>query len=67
MRRGGKRLGRAAFVLMLLVAGVAAMAGLSGCGSPSLFFSQQMESYSVTVTVSAGTLSHSMPVTLVVE
>jgi len=26
-----------------------------------------MESYSVTVTVSAGTLSHSMPVTLVVE
>jgi hypothetical protein len=54
-------------VLLLLVASVAAMAGLSGCGSPSVFFSQQMESYSVTVTVSAGTLSHSMPVTLVVE
>jgi hypothetical protein len=67
MRRASKRLRRAAFVLLLLVASVAAMAGLSGCGSPSVFFSQQMESYSVTVTVSAGTLSHSMPVTLVVE
>ena len=67
MRRASKRLRRAAFVLLLLVASVAAMAGLSGCGSPSVFFSQQTESYSVTVTVSAGTLSHSMPVTLVVE
>jgi hypothetical protein len=43
------------------------MAGLSGCGSPSVFFSQQTESYSVTVTVSAGALSHSIPITLVVE
>jgi hypothetical protein len=67
MRRTGKRLGRAAFMLLLLVAGIAAMAGLSGCGSPSIFFTQQLETYSVTVTVSAGTLSHSMPVTLVVE
>ena len=67
MRRGGKRLGRAAFVLMLLIAGMAAMAGLSGCGSPSLSFTQQLETYPVTVTVSAGPLSHSMPITLVVE
>ena len=67
MRRAGKRLGRAAFVLLLLIAGMAAMAGLSGCGSPSIFFTQQLETYSVTVTVSAGPLSHSMPITLVVE
>jgi hypothetical protein len=67
MRRSTKRLGRAAFMLLLLIAGMAAMAGLSGCGSPSIFFTQQPQSYPVTVTVSAGTLSHSMPVTLVVE
>ena len=67
MRRAGKRLGRAAFVLLLLIAGMAAMAGLSGCGSPSSFFTQQLETYPVTVTVSAGPLSHSMPITLVVE
>jgi len=67
MRRAGKRLGRAAFVLLLLIAGMAAMAGLSGCGSPSIFFTQQLETYPVTVTVSAGSLSHSMPITLVVE
>jgi hypothetical protein len=67
MRRAAKRLRRAAFMLLLLIAGMAAMAGLSGCGSPSIFFTQQPQSYPVTVTVSAGTLSHSMPVTLVVE
>jgi hypothetical protein len=67
MRRAGKRLGRAAFVLLMLIAGMAAMAGLSGCGSPSIFFTQQLETYPVTVTVSAGSLSHSMPITLVVE
>jgi hypothetical protein len=67
MRRAAKRLRRAAFMLLLLIAGMAAMAGLSGCGSPSIFFTQQPQSYTVTVTVSAGTLSHSMPVTLVVE
>jgi hypothetical protein len=67
VRRAAKRLRRAAFMLLLLVAGMTAMAGLSGCGSPSIFFTQQPQSYPVTVTVSAGTLSHSMPVTLVVE
>jgi hypothetical protein len=67
VRRAAKRLRRAAFMLLLLVAGMTAMAGLSGCGSPSIFFTQQPQSYPVTVTVSAGMLSHSMPVTLVVE
>jgi hypothetical protein len=67
MRRAAKRLRHAAFMLLLLIAGMAGMAGLSGCGSPSIFFTQQPQSYPLTVTVSAGTLSHSMPVTLVVE
>ena len=66
MRRAGKRLGRAAFVLLLLIAGMAAMAGLSGCGFPAAS-SPKLETYPVTVTVSAGPLSHSMPITLVVE
>jgi hypothetical protein len=67
MRRAGKRLGRAAFVLLLLIASMAAMAGLSGCGSPSVYFTQQEESYPLTVTVGAGALSHSIAITLVVE
>jgi hypothetical protein len=67
MRRAGKRLRRAAFALLLAIAGMAAMAGLSGCGSPSIFFTQQPETYPVTVTVNAGTLTHSVPLTLVVE
>jgi hypothetical protein len=67
MRRAGKRLRRTALMLLLLVGGLAAMAGLSGCGSPSIYFTQQMQSYPVTVTVSAGSLSRSIPITLVVE
>jgi hypothetical protein len=67
MRRAGKQLRRTALMLLLLVGGLAAMAGLTGCGSPSIYFTQQMQSYTVTVTASAGPLSHSIPITLVVE
>jgi hypothetical protein len=67
MRRAGKCLRRAALLLLLLAASMAAMAGLSGCGSPSVTFTQQAESYPLTVTVSAGALSHSIPITLLVE
>jgi hypothetical protein len=66
MRRAGKRLGRTV-LLLLLSASMAAMAGLSGCGSPDVNFTQQAESYPLTVTVSAGALSHSIPITLLVE
>ena len=67
MRRAGKRLGRSVLLLLLLAASMAAMAGLSGCGSPDVNFTQQAESYPLTVTVSAGALSHSIPITLLLE
>ena len=67
MRRAGRRLGRAVLLLLLLVASMAAVAGLNGCGSPSVTFTQQAESYPLTVTVSAGALSHSIPITLLFE
>jgi hypothetical protein len=67
MRRAGNRLRCAAFLLLLLAASMATMAGLTGCGSPNVNFTQQAESYTLTVTVSAGALSHSIPITLLVE
>jgi hypothetical protein len=68
LRKSSKRLGRLLTALLLAGAGMAAMAGLSGCGSNNGFFAQTQQSYSVTVIVSSGSLSHNTTsVTLVVE
>jgi sugar lactone lactonase YvrE len=67
LRRAGRRLSRAVSLLLLLGAGLAAAAGLSGCGSSSGFFGQQQTTYTVTVTGTSGALSHSTTVTLTVE
>jgi hypothetical protein len=67
LRKSGKRLGRLLTVLLLLGVGMAAMAGLSGCGSNNGFFAQAQRSYTVIVTVSSGSLSHTSTITLTVE
>lgn len=67
MRRLSKRLGRTASLLFVLAVGLAAVAGLSGCGSTSGFFAQPTQTYTVTVTATSGALSHSTAVTLTVQ
>jgi polygalacturonase/sugar lactone lactonase YvrE len=67
MRKAGKRFHRMLPILLLLLAGIAAAAGLSGCGSNSGYFGQAPQNYSVTVTATAGALSHTSNVTLTVE
>jgi hypothetical protein len=67
MRKAGRRFNRVLSVLLLLIAGLAAMAGLSGCGSGTGFYGQQQTSYTVTLTATSGALSHSTTVTLTVE
>ena len=67
LRRAGRRLSRAVSLLLLLSAGLATAAGLSGCGTSSGFFGQQQTIYTVTVTGTSGVLSHSTTVTLTVE
>ena len=67
LRRARKYLGKALCLLTLLAGGLAALTGLSGCGSTSGFFGQQAESYTVTITATSGALSHSTTVTLNVE
>ena len=64
MRRGGKRMGRLISALLLAFAGMAAMAGLNGCGTVTGSLPQ---TYTVTVTGTSGALSHSTTVTLTVE
>jgi hypothetical protein len=67
LRKTGKRLGRLLTVLLLLGGGLAAMAGMSGCGTTTGFFAQSQQSYSITVTVASGSLSHTSTITLTVE
>jgi len=67
MRKTGRRLSRFMAVVLLLSAGAAAMAGLSGCVSNTGFFAQSQQSYTVNVTGASGTLSHTSNVTLTVE
>jgi len=67
MRRTGRILSRMLSMLLLLIAGMTALAGLSGCGSSTGFFAQARQSYTVTATVTSGTLSHSTTMTLTVE
>jgi sugar lactone lactonase YvrE len=66
-RRLGKKLGRTILAIFLLVAGVSAMVGLSGCGTNSGFFGQGEKTYTVLITASSGSLSHSTSVTLTVQ
>ena len=67
MRRTGRKFSRMLSMLLLLIAGMTAMAGVSGCGSSTGFFAQAQKSYTVTVTATSGTLSHSTTMTLTVE
>jgi hypothetical protein len=67
LRRLTKRLGQTTSLLLMLAAGLAAMAGLSGCGSSNGFFGQQQQTYTITITATSGSLSHSTTVSLTVE
>jgi formate hydrogenlyase subunit 3/multisubunit Na+/H+ antiporter MnhD subunit len=66
-RRLGKTLGRTIATGLLLATGAVAMAGLSGCGAGSGFFSQPPQTYTITVTATSGTLSRATTITLTVE
>ena len=53
--------------IALLVAGLAAVVSVSGCGSKHGFFGQSPKSYTVTVTASGGTVAHNTTVNLTVQ
>jgi hypothetical protein len=68
MRKAGRRMNRVLCVLLLLVGGMIAMAGMTGCGSSKTgYFAQTPESYTVTINAANGSLSHTSTFTLNVE
>jgi sugar lactone lactonase YvrE len=67
LRRDAKKLGRMMLMLLLLTSGAAIMTWIGGCGGTSGYFTQQQQTYTVTVTGAEGTLSHSATVSLTVQ
>jgi hypothetical protein len=67
MRRAGRKLRRSLALAMLLLIGLGATVGLTGCGYSTGFFGQTQQTYTLTVTGTSGALTHSTTVTLTVE
>jgi hypothetical protein len=67
MRKASRRLGKRSSLLFLAAVGCALTIGISGCASSNGFFAQALKTYTITETVTIGTLSHSTTVTLTVE
>ena len=56
------------YLLIVLLGGIAATAGLTGCGyNGNGFFGQAPQTYDITITATSGTIQHSVNVTLNVQ
>ncbi|WP_263416512.1 choice-of-anchor D domain-containing protein [Terriglobus albidus] len=66
-RRARRKLIGHLAILFVVVGTLAAMAGLTGCGSGNGFFGQAAKNYTITVTVTAGPDSHSTDLQLNVQ
>ncbi|MEO6923374.1 MAG: Ig-like domain repeat protein, partial [Bryocella sp.] len=62
-----KRLGTRFLTLLVLIGGLAAVAGMTGCGSRNGLLLQQPVTYNLTVTAQSGSISHSQNLTLTVQ
>jgi hypothetical protein len=67
LRRSARKLGRYGTLAVVLLLGVGATLGLSGCGGNTGFFAQSQQTYNLTVTATSGALTHSSTVTLTVK
>jgi hypothetical protein len=71
LRRNGRAAGRYVFLMLVLLGGIVATTGLSGCGIAGVkgngFFGQAPQTYNITITATSGTIRHSVNVTLNVE
>jgi hypothetical protein len=68
LRRRTKGLGQIGLMVLLLFLGAGAAAGVMGCGARNTgFFGQPSVSYTVVITATSGTLSHSTSVILNIQ
>jgi hypothetical protein len=67
MRRSGRAAGRYIFAMLVVFAGIAVTAGLTGCGSHNGFFGHAPQTYNITITATSGNIQHSVNATLNVQ
>jgi sugar lactone lactonase YvrE len=68
LRRGGRRMSQVFSVCLVCASALTAIAGLGACGSNSSgFFAHPQQTYSVVITATSGSISHSTTVTLIVQ
>jgi len=67
LRKAGKQVRGAVVLLVLLMAGLAASLGLTGCGASNGFFAQTQKSYDVTMTLTAGSVTRTTNITLTIQ
>ena len=71
LRNNGRAAGRYIFLMLVLLGGIVATTGLTGCGIAGVkgngFFGQAPQTYNITITATSGTIQHSVNVTLNVE
>jgi hypothetical protein len=67
LRRTGKRVRRAISMMLLLAASLAVVTALGGCGGGSSSNSSQSSDYTITVNATAGAVSSSTTLTLIVN
>jgi LysM repeat protein len=66
LRRAGKKMGRAMPAMLLLASATLAVIGLGGCGSTNAMIAPTQQSYTVAVIGTAGSVSKTTTVTLIV-
>jgi Bacterial Ig-like domain (group 3)/MBG domain (YGX type)/MBG domain/NHL repeat len=64
MRREGRRFGRMACLMLLVLAGLGATAAITGCGSHAGNTTNNGQSYTITITATSGAIQHTSTVTL---
>ena len=67
MCRNGRAAGRYLYLMLVLLTGAVATAGLTGCGSGNGFFGHAPQTYNITITATSGTIQHSVNTTLIVQ
>jgi len=67
MRKTSRRLGQRITLFLLLAVGLAISIGIGGCGGNDGFFAHPTQTYTITETVTVGSLSRSATITLTVE
>jgi hypothetical protein len=67
LRRSARRMKGYGLTLLLVLAGVALAASLTGCGATTGFFGQSPKSYPLVVTATSGSVQHNATVTLTIE